>query len=372
MSLSEGAGIEGLIKASLVDFDGYSARESLETVAGELEVPLESVIKLDANENPYGCSPRVNQALAAHPDLNIYPDASQTELRGLLAGYTGVGAERIVAGSGSGDLIDLLLRLLLEPGDEVVASVPSFSMFHFSTRMYGGRLVEVPRGKNFAVRVGELKRAISKKTKIILLDNPNNPTGNLTGQDDILEIVSTGLPLLVDEAYIEFAEETVLPLVAKYQNLMVLRTFSKWAGLAGLRVGYGIFPPKIASYLMTIKLPYNVNNAAVVAVRESLKDKDYLMGNVRAIVAERERLFTELKKLRFLTPYPSRANFILCSFRDGLAGRFWQNLKRRGIMVRYFDTPLLRNSIRISVGKPEHTDALIKVLRDIEEEINGK
>jgi histidinol-phosphate aminotransferase len=122
---------------------------------------------------------------------------------------------------------------------------------------------------------------------------------------------------------------------------------------------------------MTVKLPYNVNAAAVVAVRESLGDIDYLMGNVRAIVAERERLFSELKKLRLLTPYPSQANFILCSVRDGRAAELWQRLKSRGIMVRYFDTPLLRNSIRISVGKPEHTDALIRALRDIEEEING-
>jgi len=369
--LSERVGIERLVKSGLVNFKGYSARESAEALEGELTVPVEGVIKLDANENPYGCSPKVNRALEACPDLNIYPDAAQTELRKLLAGYTGVGVERIVAGSGSGDLIDLLLRLLIEPGDEVVACVPAFSMFRFSTRMYGGRLVEVPRDKDFSVTVSAVKAAISKKTKLILLDNPNNPSGNVTPQPDIMEIADTGLPLLVDEAYVEFSGETVLPIVSQYQNLMVLRTFSKWAGLAGLRVGYGIFPPEIAAYLMTIKLPYNVNVAAIVAVRESLNDIDYLMGNVRAIIAERERLLAELRKLRFLTPYPSQANFILCSVRDGLAAELQRRLKIRGIMVRYFDTPLLRNSIRISAGKPEHTDALIRAFRDIEEEMNG-
>ena len=253
----------------------------------------------------------------------------------------------------------------------MIACVPAFSMFRFSTRMYRGQLIEVPRDKDFAVSIGAIKAAISKRTKIILLDNPNNPTGNLTSGDDILEIVDTGLPVLVDEAYVEFAGETVASLAGQHRNLMVLRTFSKWAGLAGLRVGYGIFPPRIASYLMTIKLPYNVNAAAIVAVRESLRDIDYLMGNVRAIIAERERLFTELKKLNFLTPFPSRANFILCSVRDGLAGEFHERLKGKGILVRYFDTPLLRSFIRISVGRPEHTDALIKALHDIEEEING-
>ncbi|HEY56162.1 MAG TPA: aminotransferase class I/II-fold pyridoxal phosphate-dependent enzyme, partial [Dehalococcoidia bacterium] len=325
--MSERVGIERLVKSGLVNFKGYSARESAEALEGELTVPVEGVIKLDANENPYGCSPKVNRALEACPDLNIYPDAAQTELRKLLAGYTGVGVERIVAGSGSGDLIDLLLRLLIEPGDEVVACVPAFSMFRFSTRMYGGRLVEVPRDKDFSVTVSAVKAAISKKTKLILLDNPNNPSGNVTPQPDIMEIADIGLPLLVDEAYVEFSGETVLPIVSQYQNLMVLRTFSKWAGLAGLRVGYGIFPPEMAAYLMTIKLPYNVNVAAIVAVRESLNDIDYLMGNVRAIIAERERLLAELRKLRFLTPYPSQANFILCSVRDGLAAELQRRLK---------------------------------------------
>ena len=366
-----GADIERFIRSDLVGFDGYSSRVSPETLEGELEVPVCSVIKLDANENPYGCSPRVNRALEAYSGLNIYPDATQTELRRLLEGYTGISAEHIVAGSGSGDLIDLLLRLLLEPGDEVIACMPAFSMFRFTTRMYRGKLVEVHRDRDFAVSVRALKAAISKRTKIILLDNPNNPTGNLTPRGDILGIVDTGLPVLVDEAYAEFAGETVASLVEEYQSLMVLRTLSKWAGLAGLRVGYGIFPPHIANYLMTIKLPYNVNAAAIVAVRESLGDIDYLMGNVRAIIAERERLFAELGRLKFLTPFPSQANFILCSVQGGLASDFHQRLRRKGILVRYFDTPLLRSFIRISVGRPAYTDALVKALCEIEEEING-
>ena len=138
---------------------------------------------------------------------------------------------------------------------------------------------------------------------------------------DILEVVDTGLPVLVDEAYYEFSGQTVVPLVSQCENLMVLRTFSKWAGLAGLRVGYCLFPPKIADYLLKIKIPYNVNVAALVAVEESLKDADYLMSRVRTIIAERERLFDELKKLEWLKPFPSQANFILCSVLNGEAGR---------------------------------------------------
>jgi histidinol-phosphate aminotransferase len=206
---------------------------------------------------------------------------------------------------------------------------------------------------------------------MILIDNPNNPTGNLAALGDIIEIASTNLPVLVDEAYYEFGGETIVPMMKQYPNLMVLRTFSKWAGLAGLRIGYGLFPPVIADYLMRIKLPYNVNVAAIIAVRESLNDIDYLMGNVRAIIAERERLFQKLKSLRFLKPYPSRANFILCSVENGLAAEVCHRLEQKGIQIRYFGTPTLNNYVRISVGRPEHTDMLIEALCNVGEEING-
>ncbi|MBI4285096.1 MAG: aminotransferase class I/II-fold pyridoxal phosphate-dependent enzyme, partial [Chloroflexi bacterium] len=145
----------------------------------------------------------------------------------------------------------------------------------------------------------------------------------------------------------------------------VLRTFSKWAGLAGLRVGYGLFPPAIADWLLRIKIPYNVNVAAVVAVEESLKNIDYLMGNVNLIIAERERLYVKLRESHWLKVFPSRANFVLCSVRKGTAVALKQDLEKRGILVRYFDQPLLQNCVRISVGKPEHTDALVKALREI-------
>jgi len=244
-------------------------------------------------------------------------------------------------------------------------------MFGFSTELCGGTLVEVLRDEDFAVNVNAVKAAIGKKTKMILLATPNNPTGTIIPQPDILEIVDTGVPVLVDEAYVEFSGETVTQLVSQYRNLMVLRTFSKWAGLAGLRIGYGIFPPEIAGWLLKIKPPYNVNVAALVAVQESLKDIDYLLGRVKAIVAERERLFAELDKLEFLKPFPSQANFIFCSVLNGKASEIQQKLERKGILVRYFDLPLLRNAIRIGVGKPEHTDALIKALHQIGEEISG-
>ncbi|MFC2056131.1 histidinol-phosphate transaminase [Chloroflexota bacterium] len=363
--MSENTGMEKLIRAGLVKFAGYSARTSPDTLKDKVEVPVESIIKLDANENPYGYSPRISQALAAYTDLNIYPDNGQTRLRKLLEGYSGVDSKHIVAGSGSNQLIDLFARLFISQGDEVINCVPTFGIYRFSTELCGGTVVEVPRNENFAVNVASVKAAIGEKTKIIFLANPNNPTGTFIPKQDILKILDTGLPVLVDEAYYEFSGQTVAPLVSKYENLMVLRTFSKWAGLAGLRVGYGLFPPKIADYLLRIKIPYNVNVAALVAVQESLEDIDYLKGTVQAIIAERGRLFAELEKIEWLKPFPSQGNFILCSVLKGEGRQLRQKLQKKGILVRYFEEPVLQNFIRISVGKPEHTDALMKALREI-------
>ncbi len=359
-------GIEKLIRPDLAHFAGYSARISPETLEGEVDVPVENIIKLDANENLYGCSPKVNQALATYPYLNIYPDDKQTRLRKLLEGYSGVDTRHIVAGSGSNQLIDLILRLFLTGGDEVINCVPTFGIYRFSTELCGGRLVEVSRDENFAIDVSAVKVAITNRTKVICLANPNNPSGTITPRRDILELLDTGLPVLLDEAYYEFSGQTVAPLLRQYQNLMVLRTFSKWTGLAGLRVGYGFFPPKIAELLLTIKIPYNVNIAAQVAVEASLEDIDYLVGTVKAIIAERERLFALLKRVKWLKPYPSQANFILCLVLKGEAVELRQKLEKKGILVRYFEQGRLKDFIRISVGKPEHTDALMQALREIE------
>jgi histidinol-phosphate aminotransferase len=360
------SGIEKLIRSHLAGFTAYGASTSPETLKGKIDVPVESIIKLDANENPYGCSPRVMKALANYSHVNIYPDDGQQELRKLLAGYAGITAEHIVASGGSNQLIDLIVRLFVDSGDEVINCVPTFDIYRFSTEICGGTLINVPRGDNFDIDVKAVKTAISNRTKLIFLANPNSPTGNIISRRDILEIVDTGIPVVVDEAYYEFSGETVVPVINKYQNLMVLRTFSKWAGLAGLRVGYGIFPSLIASRLMAIKIPYNVNVAAIIAVRESLEDLDYLLDRVKTITTERERLFGELRKLTWLKPFPSWANFIFCTVLRGNASEVHQKLQEKGILVRYFDKPLLRNGLRISVGKPEHTDALLKALKQME------
>jgi histidinol-phosphate aminotransferase len=360
-------GIVNLIRPDLASFSGYTAGKSLEEVAASARFPINGVIKLDANENPYGCSPRVMEALSKYDSFNIYPDAGQRELKRLLQGYTGVGGEHIVASSGSDQMIGLITQLFVGPGDEVINLPPTFDIFRFAVALCNGKLVEVPRDKNYNVDVAAVKKAITKKTKLIMLANPNNPTGTPTPREDILELLDTGVPVLADEAYVEFSGETVTQLVPKYKNLMVLRTFSKWAGLASFRIGYGIFPPEIANYLMSIKMPYSVSAASTIAVRESLKDRDFLMDRVRKIIAERERLYGELEKIEWLKPFPSKANFIFCHVLNGTAKQIYEGLLDRCIIIRYAANHLLKDTIRIGVGKPEHTDILIKAIREIEE-----
>jgi len=364
--LTESEGIERFIQPHLQGITGYSASTSPDTLKGKIDVPMDKIIKMNANENPYGCSPKVMKALSRANNLNIYPDDGQMELRKIIAGYAGVAPQFVVCGHGSNTLIDFLVRLFVGPGDEVINAVPTFDLYRLSTLIAGGNLVNTSRDDKFNINLDAMLAAITPRTKMIFLATPNNPTGNLTPREQILALIKTGLPVVIDEAYYEFSGETVMPLTHEYKNLIVLRTFSKWAGLAGLRVGYGVFPAAIAAALMATKIPHNVSVAAEIAVRESLDDLPSLQGKIKALIVERSRLFSELQSINYLKAFPSKANFIFCNVLKGSASDLHQQLQKKGVLVRYFETPLLKNSIRISIGKPDQTDTLMKALRQIE------
>jgi histidinol-phosphate aminotransferase len=326
-----------------------------------------TVIKLNCNENPYGCSPRVPQALAGFSLLNLYPDPGQMEIRKLLADYAGVTPEQVVATAGGEQLIELLMLMLINPGDNIINCVPTFDVFRLKAQMHGGSVVSIPRDENFAVDAAAIKAAVDARTKLICLATPNNPTGTAIPRDVILDIVSsTNIPVLVDEAYCEFSQETVVPLIDRYPNMLVLRTLSKWAGLAGLRIGYGIFAPEIVNHLLTIKPIYGVNSISTIAVRESMADLDYLRNNVRAIINERERLLQELGKFNFLKPFPSQANFVFCHVLNMTGNQLARALAEKGILIGAFSVAGLENSVRITAGRPQDTDALLDALRAIE------
>ena len=327
----------------------------------------EGVIKLDGNENPYGPAPRALAALQQYDAYHIYPDPSQRELRLGLAGYLGVAVEEIAVGSGSDELIDLLARLLVEPGDAILTCSPTFGMYPFTTQVVGGRVVDVPRKADFTLDMEPLLEAAKQpNSKLIFLASPNNPTGNPLRPDELDALLDTGILVVVDEAYQEFsAAPSYAPLVREHENLVVLRTFSKWAGLAGLRVGYGVLTPALVALIDLIKPPYNVNVAGLVAAQVSLEERDLLLKRVGLMVQERGRMFQALQGISYLEPIPSEANFLLCKVDGRDAAALKNGLERRGIFIKRVDSPYLPNAIRISTGKPEHTDAVLAALKEL-------
>lgn len=361
------------IRPDLLALPGYVPIEPTDVLAERLGIAPGDVLKLDGNENPYGPSPKALEAIAGERNYHIYPDPDQRKVREALARHLGVDAGRIVCGLGSDDIIDLVMRATLSAGDGVINCPPTFGMYPFSTEVCGGRVVEVPRLESFALDLAGIERA-APDAKLIFLASPNNPTGNRLTEEELARLLALDLIVVIDEAYVEFAGShgaaaSSVRLAEWYENLVVLRTFSKWAGLAGLRAGYGVMAPALAAVLMAIKQPYNLNVAAGVAVLASLEDRALLDERACAIAGTREKLAALLAGIPWLHPYPSEANFVLCRV-DGVdAIEVKERLARRGIFVRYFDTPALRNDLRISVGLPEHNEPLVRALREIGAEL---
>ena len=342
----------------------YHGVDPMEVIAERAGIPAEQVIRLNGNENPYGPSPKVNEALGSFQFYNHYTDPEQRKLRSVLSKYLGAPEERIVAGNGSDELIDLLLRMFLGPGENIIIPSPTFGMYSFTADICGGEAVSVPSDENFEIDVEAMVVAMTDKTKAVFLASPNNPSGNIASSSQIRALLETGRLIVVDETYYEFCGQSVMPLMEEYPNLVILRTFSKWAGLAGLRIGLGVMQEEIAQTMISMKPPYNVNTAAEVALTASLEDTSVLLDRVKAIVAERERMMGLLQKIPGIKAWPSQANFILFSLPEGQGERIFEGLCNRGIFLRYFNTPQLKDFIRSSVGFPHETDAVVAALTD--------
>jgi len=348
----------------MMAIQAYAPIEPPEVVAKELGVPVEQIAKLDANENPYGPSPKVKAALAAFDGYQYYPDPEQRAVRGAVARYAGVKPEQVVLGNGSDEMLDLCARMFLSPGDRLVNFPPTFGVYSFLGHVYDAELVQVERGEDFRLDLKRAEREL-ERAKLAFVASPNNPTGNSLSREELERLLAPGAVIVVDEAYAEFAGESFANLVGVRDNLVVLRTFSKWAGLAGLRAGYAIVPEALAEVIWRVKIPYNLTVAAEQAILASLEDVAGLLGNVDLIKAERERMYAVLKELSWLRPFPSSANFILCEVTGIAAKEVYLQLRGRGILVRYFDSPGLRNCIRISIGRPQDTDRVVEALTEI-------
>ena len=339
-----------------------------EILSQQLGRSISEIIKLDANENLYGPSPLVSDVLSKLDFPHIYPDPENQTLRQFLSQYSEFPYENLFAGAGADEIIDLVIRLFIDPGDSIVDCQPTFGMYSFDGAVNGAEVLVVERSLDFGLDTEKLIEVISKNNpKILFIASPNNPDGNMITEEQLRVLLNLPIVVILDEAYVEFAglENSYIKWVPENSNLIVLRTFSKWAGLAGLRVGYGAFPTEIIEELWKIKQPYNVSVAATAAAVASLEDSKNLLDIVSLIVAERERMYNLLADMNFLRPYPSWGNFILCEVQSMSASDLLAKLRSEGILVRYFDTDRLSNHIRISVGMPRHTDLLTDILNDI-------
>ncbi len=338
----------------------YTPIEPPDQIALRLKIPESEIIKLDANENPYGVADEVLQALGKAKYLSIYPDPAQKAIRTNIAKYVGCQPDNIVAGAGADELIDLLCRLVLNRGDKVITFSPTFSYYKHVVELNGGTLVEVERKADYSIDVASLKTLDLTGVKVVLLCSPNNPTGNMLDENVLNFFLQKDLLVVVDEAYYEFSQSTFAPRINENNNLIVLRTFSKCFGLAGLRVGYGIMSPVLQTAIMKIKPPYSVNMAAEIALTVCIEKKSLFDQQIKMLVSTRDKTLHTLQTIEALEVYPSNANFILCKVKTKDAKKLRDDLELKGILLRYFNTPQLRNHLRISIGTEQQMEKFLQ------------
>jgi histidinol-phosphate aminotransferase len=364
---------ETIIRPHIRNMPAYEPVLPFEVRSQQLGIAPKDLCKLDANENPYGTLPEVAQTLTSLPYAHIYPDPESRKLRQTLAAYYNVPVENLLAGAGADELIDLIMRLFLEPGDAIINCPPTFGMYTFDADIANARVIDAPRRRDFSLDTDAIERAVEReRPKLLFIASPNNPDGSVTPGEVLNRLLDLPLVVVLDQAYVEFAEpgSSYLQQVPQRENLIVLRTFSKWAGLAGMRVGFGAFPSNLMPHLWKVKQPYNVTVAAEAAAVVSVENAAKLEEIGKRIIAERERLFAALDEISWLEPYPSQSNFILCRVlptgRCANAVELEEQLAQTGILIRYFRKPGLEDHVRISVGKPEQTDVLLKRLTELE------
>lgn len=350
-----------LIKEEIASIAKYVPGKSIDDIVKAYGLDPASIIKLGSNENPLGPSPKAVEALVKDAQgISVYPSADARELVEAISEYTGIPADHIVAsGPGMDGLLDGLTRLVISRGDEVILTTPTFSYYEISARANGAVPVYVQREEDFSVDVEKVLDAITPRTKIIFLCSPNNPSGNVVPEEDILRIAeATEALVFVDEAYVEFSDKNIAHLVPKYDNIIVGRTFSKAFGLAGMRIGYGMLPIWLKEEYMKIATPFNVSSAAVAAGVAALSDTDHLNKSI-------ELARTGKKYLQDNIPfkvYDTQANFVLVDVAPHKARDVTTELLKKGIIVR--DCTSFANAgdslIRITIGTEEQNKKVVE------------
>ncbi|MEN6349850.1 MAG: histidinol-phosphate transaminase [Syntrophomonas sp.] len=334
------------------------------------ELGLEDIIKIASNENPLGPSPKAMEAVEELiRDLHYYPDANCFNLKQKLAASTAVEPEGIVVGNGSDELLMVLAQAFLSPGDEVIYASPTFSEYEFVTRVMGGKCVEVPL-HNFKHNLNAMLQAVNPNTKFIVLCNPNNPTGTFLSDKDIagfMDSVPEDVLVVFDEAYSEYAGSPEFGSGLKYvqqgRNAIVLHTFSKIYGLAGLRVGYGLTRPAIARAMEMVMAPFNVNSAAQVAAQAALDDNEHLQRSQTVNSLGKKYLYGEFKRMG-LNYVETQANFIFVDTgRD--CQEVFKELLKCGVIIRTGDVFNFPTFIRVTVGTQNENERFIHNLEKI-------
>ena len=323
-------------------------------------------IRLDWNESPYGPSPSAIRAVQDALAHNRYPEFDAWSLREALAMYAGTNPEQLIAGAGLDNVIETLFALLLEPGDGIIISQPTFMVYELLAQAHGANVINVPLHADFNLDVDGILDAVDNFTKLIIICNPNNPTGNLLDERDIESIVRNApCVVAIDEAYAEFAGSSMLHLMVEAPNIVILRTLSKFAGLAGMRVGYGVFPPSLVEYVGRIMPGFcNVSVAATAAAIAAVKDVEYNRETVSRIVADRETLAAQLREIPGVKPLPSATNFLLVRLPVADAGPVVRKLAQNGVFVRHFSSPTfgIADCLRVSIGTTEEHEIFLHEL----------
>lgn len=340
----------------------YSPIAPPQELAAELGLNIDEIIKLDANENPFGFPHFARKSLEKAENFSIYPDPAQKKLRKEISNYANCEESQIVVGAGADELIDLIMRLFIEKGDKILNFTPTFSYYDHLTSLNQGELVSIQRNQNFEIDLKNIGNINFDTIKLVVLCSPNNPSGNLIPQSTLEYFLKKGCLVMLDEAYYEFAGKSFSYLIDQYPNLIILRTFSKCFGLAGLRAGYSICSKDIADALMRIKPPYSVNIAAEEALISCLRKKEYFENQINEIIENREWLNDKLSQLKGIQTFPSSSNFILCKVINKNAEEIFLTLKKQGILIRYFKTDLLNNFLRISIGTKPQLEKLFEKL----------
>lgn len=352
----------------VLDLVAYQPGKPIEETARELGMNPEDIVKLASNENSLGPSPRaINAMCAAAAGAHIYPDGASFTLRSKLADMFGVAFEQTVVGSGSSEIIELLCHACLNEKAELIAAKHSFSMYPIMCKLFGATYVEVDNKADWSHDLMGMLKAITPDTRLIFITNPTNPVGTMVYQEEIdafMEKVPGHVVVAFDEAYIDFADEKpdTLKYVKQGKNVILLRTFSKAYGLAGLRAGYGITTPEIADLLNKARTPFNMNLMAQSATVAALDDKEHIAASVKMVNEGKKQFYAAFDSWGI--PYiPSHGNFILV--KTGKGREVFNSCLSKGVILRHMDGYGLPEYIRITVGNQTENARCLEVLKEV-------